>query len=119
MTRQAKRLSNMGCNAAVRGAHFSDTLDGVVGIIVSGFALLYPTYGTQLVSPNWQSRHILLQTYFEQVNARMTRGRRPLVSCRWLESLRPQETPRYLEHLVTKVDTPDAFSSLLSLWDDM
>ena len=31
-------------NAAERGAFFSDPLDGVVEIIVSGFALLYPTY---------------------------------------------------------------------------
>jgi hypothetical protein len=29
-----------------------------------------------------------------------------------------QDVPSYLEHLETKVDTPDAFSSLLSLWDD-
>jgi len=31
-------------NAAVRGAFLSDPHDGVIGIIVSGFALLYPTY---------------------------------------------------------------------------
>jgi hypothetical protein len=33
-------------NAAVRNAALSVSLDGVVGIIVSGFALLYPTYET-------------------------------------------------------------------------
>ncbi len=33
-----------GENAAVRGAVLSDPHEGVVGIIVSGFASLYPTY---------------------------------------------------------------------------
>lgn len=33
-------------NAAVRSAFLSDPLDGVVGIIVPGFALLYTTYFT-------------------------------------------------------------------------
>jgi hypothetical protein len=33
-------------NTTVWGAFLSDPLDGVVGIIVPGVALLYPTYKT-------------------------------------------------------------------------
>jgi hypothetical protein len=36
----------MHMNAAVRGAFHSVPLDGVVGLIVPGCALLYPTYET-------------------------------------------------------------------------
>jgi hypothetical protein len=36
----------------------------------------------------------------------------------WTAGLGLLAAPSYLEHLETKVDTPDAFSSLLSLWDD-
>jgi hypothetical protein len=32
--------------AAVRGAFFSDPLDGVAGIVMPSFALLYPAYLT-------------------------------------------------------------------------
>jgi len=36
----------------------------------------------------------------------------------WTAGLGLLAAPSYLEHLETKLDTPDAFSGSLSLWDD-